>query len=126
MLAYLSPLLDAAKLTRKNVVAMVIGLVLWALSVGVLIIAAAVSFAVRNGELYEKISKCYVMGSKYTGIVSIFFLYWVSLLYSLMLYIYTGIVSIVYWILSLIIVLIDAVLWIATAAVVAPQEGIIY
>ncbi len=42
-----------------------------------------------------------------------------------MLYIYTGIISIVFWILSIIIVLIDAVLWIATAAVVAPQEGII-
>ncbi len=37
---------------------------------------------------------------------------------------YAGIVSIVFWILSLIIVLIAVVLWIATAAVVAPQEGI--
>ncbi len=37
---------------------------------------------------------------------------------------YTGIVSTLFWILNLIIVLIDAVLWIATAAVVAPQEGI--
>ncbi len=74
MLAYLSFLLDADKLTRKNVVAMVIGLVLW--TVGLLIIAAAVAFAVRNGELYEKISKCYVIGSKYTGIVSfVVFLY---------------------------------------------------
>ncbi len=37
---------------------------------------------------------------------------------------YTGIVSIVFGILSLIIVLIAAVLLIATAAVVTPQEGI--
>ncbi len=38
---------------------MVIGLVLWAVSVGLLIIAAVV--AIRFNELSEKTSKCYVM-----------------------------------------------------------------
>ncbi len=53
---YLCTLLGTAKLTRGNVAAMVIGLVLWAVSVGLLIIAA-VALAVRYSELSDKISK---------------------------------------------------------------------
>ena len=43
---------------------MVIGLVLWAVSVGLLIIAA-VALAVRFSELSDKISKCNLIGSIY-------------------------------------------------------------
>ncbi len=88
---------------------MVIGLGLWAVSVGLLIIAA-VAVAIRYSELSDKISKCNLIGSLYMQVFKYIF--------------YAGIVSIVFWILSFIIVLVDAVLWIATAAVVAPQEGI--
>ncbi len=87
---------------------MVIGLVSWAVSIGPII--TAVAFAVRNTELPDKISKCCVIGSIYMQVIKCIF--------------YAGIVCIIFWILTLIIVLIDAVLWIATAAVVAPQEGI--
>ncbi len=86
---------------------MVIGLVLWVVSSIGLIIAAVV-LAVRN-ELSDKISKCCVKGSIYMQVTKNIF--------------YAGIIIFVFGILSFIIVLIAAVLWIATAAVVAPQEG---
>ncbi len=49
---------------------MVIGLVLWAVSVG--LIVTAVAFAVRKPELFEKISKCYLMRSTKQVVVFLF------------------------------------------------------
>ncbi len=89
---------------------MVIGLVLLAVSVGLLIIVAVIAFAIRNYEMPMNRSKCYVIESVYMQVFKCKFS--------------TGFIFILFWILSLIIVLIDAVLWIATAAVVARQEGI--
>ncbi len=58
---------------------MVIGLVSWVVSVGLIIVV--VTFAVRNGEMSGKISKCYVIESVYMHIFNTYFIQELSVLY---------------------------------------------